>query len=93
MIQMQTFLDVADTDPFWPSIDAAAMNGVTSGCGSGKFCPDLPTSRASIVLSIEPGLQRLVGAIEMVLNRFVRLLGVQRDSSNNHAPSLISAGM
>jgi photosystem II stability/assembly factor-like uncharacterized protein len=51
----RSFLDVPDTDPFWPWVDAAAMNGVTAGCGSGSFCPDLPTSRASIAVFLLRG--------------------------------------
>ena len=44
----RSFLDVADADPFWTAIDAAAMNSVTAGCGGGNFCPRVPVSRASI---------------------------------------------
>lgn len=51
----RAFLDVPDSDPFWPSIDAAAMNGVTSGCGGGNFCPDLPTSRAAVAVFLLRG--------------------------------------
>ena len=51
----RSFVDVPETDPFWPSVDAAAMNGVTSGCGSGNFCPDLPTSRATIAVFLLRG--------------------------------------
>ena len=46
----RSFLDVADADPFWPSVDAAAMNGVTAGCGGGRFCPDDATLRSSIAV-------------------------------------------
>ncbi|HEY1249600.1 MAG TPA: S-layer homology domain-containing protein [Thermoanaerobaculia bacterium] len=46
----RSFLDVPDDDIFWVSIDAAAMNGVTAGCGGGKFCPDDPTLRSSIAV-------------------------------------------
>lgn len=51
----RSFLDVPGADPFWPSVDAAAMNGVTSGCGGGNFCPDLPTSRAAIAVFLLRG--------------------------------------
>jgi photosystem II stability/assembly factor-like uncharacterized protein len=44
----RSFTDVPDADPFWTAVDAAAMNGVTVGCGSGRFCPANPTSRASV---------------------------------------------
>ena len=42
------FTDVPDTDPFWSSVDAAAMNGVTAGCGGGGFCPAAANTRAQI---------------------------------------------
>jgi photosystem II stability/assembly factor-like uncharacterized protein len=44
----RSFTDVPDSDPFWSVVDAAAMNGVTVGCGSGQFCPASVTSRASL---------------------------------------------
>lgn len=44
----RSFSDVPDSDPFWTAVDAAAMNGVTAGCGSGRFCPTSSTSRASV---------------------------------------------
>ncbi len=44
----RSFLDVPDADPFWIAVDAAAMNGVTSGCGAGRFCPSTALSRASV---------------------------------------------
>ena len=49
------FLDVPDADPFWASVDAAAMNGVTVGCGEGNFCPDAPTLRSSIAVFLLRG--------------------------------------
>jgi hypothetical protein len=42
------FTDVPDADPFWTSVDAAAMTGVTAGCGGGRFCPTANTTRAQI---------------------------------------------
>ena len=42
------FADLPDADPFWASVDAAAMNGVTAGCGGGAFCPSAPNTRAQI---------------------------------------------
>lgn len=44
----RSFLDVPDADPFWASIDAVAMNGVTVGCGGGNFCPSAPNTRAQV---------------------------------------------
>ena len=51
----RSFLDVPDADPFWTAVDAAAMNGVTAGCGAGKFCPAAPTSRAGIAVFLLRG--------------------------------------
>ncbi len=42
------FTDVPDADPFWSSVDAAAMTGVTAGCGGGRFCPTAANTRAQI---------------------------------------------
>lgn len=44
----RSFLDVPESSSFWSSIDAAAMNGVTSGCGGGNFCPTSANTRAQI---------------------------------------------
>lgn len=49
------FTDVPDADPFWASVDAAAMNGATSGCGSGRFCPTAAMSRASVAVFLLRG--------------------------------------
>jgi len=51
----RTFDDVAAADPFWPAVDSAAMNGVTSGCGAGNFCPAASTSRASVAVFLLRG--------------------------------------
>ncbi len=51
----RSFLDVPDADPFWSSIDAAAMNGVTAGCGGGNFCPGASTSRAGVAVFLLRG--------------------------------------
>ena len=44
----RSFLDVPDADPYWTAIDAAAMNGLSTGCGSGNFCPSAPNTRSQI---------------------------------------------
>lgn len=46
----RSYPDVPDADPFWSSVDAAAMNAVTAGCGGGKFCPDDPTLRSTVAV-------------------------------------------
>ena len=42
------FKDVPDGGLYWDAIDAAAMNGVSAGCGGGAFCPAAPNTRAQI---------------------------------------------
>jgi photosystem II stability/assembly factor-like uncharacterized protein len=44
----RSFSDVPDADPFWVSVDAAAMTGVTAGCGGGRFCPTAANTRSQI---------------------------------------------
>jgi len=46
----RSFLDVPDADPYWTAIDAAAMNGLSTGCGAGKFCPSSANTRAQIAV-------------------------------------------
>jgi len=46
----RSFLDVPDTDPFWTAVDAAAMNGLSAGCGLGNFCPTAANTRAQIAV-------------------------------------------
>ncbi|HEY1249938.1 MAG TPA: S-layer homology domain-containing protein [Thermoanaerobaculia bacterium] len=40
------FDDVPADDPFHDAISVIAINGITSGCGSGDYCPDDPLTRA-----------------------------------------------
>ena len=42
----RSFADVPDAAPIWPFVDAAAMNGLTAGCGEGMFCPGRTVTRA-----------------------------------------------
>jgi hypothetical protein len=51
----RSFLDVPDGDIFWTSVDAAAMNRLTAGCGGGSFCPRAVTSRASVAVFLLRG--------------------------------------
>jgi len=46
----RSFVDVPDADPFWAAVDAAAMNGVSAGCGRGNFCPASANTRAQIAV-------------------------------------------
>ncbi len=52
----RSFDDVPDGDPFWSAVDIAALNGVTSGCGGGNFCPRAALSRASVAVFLVKGL-------------------------------------
>jgi hypothetical protein len=36
--------------PFAPWIEQLAAEGVTGGCGVGKFCPDEPLTRAQMAV-------------------------------------------
>ncbi|MFY9550102.1 MAG: S-layer homology domain-containing protein [Thermoanaerobaculia bacterium] len=51
----RSFADVPDADPFWTAIDAAAMNGVSAGCGGGNFCPRAALSRAGAAVFLLRG--------------------------------------
>ena len=39
------FVDVPDSNTFHDDIEAIAVAGVTTGCGSGKYCPKDPVTR------------------------------------------------
>ncbi len=43
-----TFADVPTTHLFFRAIEALSASGVTSGCGSGNYCPDDPVTRAAM---------------------------------------------
>ena len=45
-----TFSDVPVSHPLFAEIEAAAREGVTSGCGGGRFCPDQPAARAVMAI-------------------------------------------
>ena len=47
-----TFSDVPKSHTFYASIEAAVKDGITSGCGGGKFCPDDPTTRGQMAAFI-----------------------------------------
>ncbi len=44
-----SFTDVAH-DGYYPFIETILHNGVTGGCGGGKFCPDLDATRAEMAV-------------------------------------------
>jgi hypothetical protein len=43
-----TFGDVPTNHLFFRTIEALAASGITSGCGSGNFCPEQPVTRGEI---------------------------------------------
>ena len=43
-----TFGDVPPTHLYFRVIEALAASGITSGCGSGNFCPDKPVTRGEM---------------------------------------------
>ncbi len=42
------FTDLQINDPFTPWVEELAREGITSGCGTGIFCPNLPNSRGQM---------------------------------------------
>ena len=53
------FLDVDAAHPFHAFVEAAALSGVTAGCGGGDYCPDTPVTRAQMAVFL---LKALYGA-------------------------------
>jgi hypothetical protein len=43
-----TFADVPTTHLYFRAIEALAASGITSGCGSGNFCPDQGVTRGEL---------------------------------------------
>ena len=52
VLQGAAFLDVPESDQFYSFIGKLSARGITSGCGSGNFCPDqmIPRDQAAIFL-------------------------------------------
>jgi hypothetical protein len=50
-----TFSDVPTSHPFFRFIEALAASGITSGCGSGNYCPDT-RGQMAVFLSLGLGL-------------------------------------
>jgi glucose/arabinose dehydrogenase len=48
--QPYTFGDVPPTHPFWRFAEALFLNGVTSGCGNGNYCPAGATTRGAMAV-------------------------------------------
>jgi hypothetical protein len=51
-----TFSDVPTSHPFFQHVEALARSGITSGCGSGNFCPDAPLTRGQMAVFLSIGL-------------------------------------
>jgi hypothetical protein len=51
-----TFSDVPTSHPFFQFVEALARSGITSGCGSGNFCPDAPLTRGQMAVFLSLGL-------------------------------------
>jgi spore germination protein YaaH len=43
-----SFSDVPPTHPFYSFVEAISRNGITSGCGDGKYCPDTSITRGQM---------------------------------------------
>ena len=50
------FLDVAQNDFAANYIERIFLEGITSGCGNNRFCPDAPVTRAQMAVFIERGI-------------------------------------
>ena len=44
------FDDLLINDPFTPWIEQLFLEGITAGCGVGKFCPNDPSTRAQMAV-------------------------------------------
>jgi hypothetical protein len=44
------FGDVPASDPFAPSIEQLALEGIAAGCGGGNYCPTQAVTRAEMAI-------------------------------------------
>ncbi len=51
------FADVPSSDPFCRWIEQLARDGLTTGCGGGKFCPDNPVTRRQLAAALEKSMR------------------------------------
>ena len=51
-----TYLDVPTTHAFFQYIEALSAAGITSGCGSGNFCPDAAVTRGQMAVFLAKAL-------------------------------------
>ena len=52
----ESFADVANTDPYYPSIETIFHVGVTTGCAEGLYCPVASVTRAAMSVFLLKGL-------------------------------------
>ncbi len=55
------FSDVTCTTGFDPWIEQFALDGITSGCGAGKYCPGSPVTRDQMAVFIEKAMRGTAG--------------------------------
>lgn len=51
-----TFLDVPTSHPFYQFIEALSASGITSGCGTGIYCPNSPLTRGQMAVFLAKAL-------------------------------------
>ncbi len=51
-----SFGDVSTNHPFFQFVEALADSGITAGCGSGNYCPDLPLTRGQMAVFLSKAL-------------------------------------
>jgi ELWxxDGT repeat protein len=55
------FTDVPISSPFAPWIEQLSHEGITGGCGGGKYCPNNPVTRAQIAVFLSAALNLPLG--------------------------------
>ncbi len=50
------FSDVPQAHPYHGGVEKLFRSGITSGCGGGNFCPDLPITRAAMAIFLLRGI-------------------------------------
>ncbi len=56
-VSAQTFNDVPADYWAFSFIEDLAASGITAGCGSGKYCPENPVTRAQMAVFLERGMR------------------------------------
>ncbi len=55
------FSDITCTTGFDPWIEQFALDGITAGCGGGKYCPSSPVTRDQMAVFIEKAMRGTAG--------------------------------